>query len=128
MGDRSLSRAWPASWAGGVSGALAATAGEFEHRHDFPAGANEARPAGRADQSAAGALAQAGLISADLVTFRVEDDQRRRLRVPSAERCVGMPSSSRTNQAALLWWTSLKKAAACEPLWLILPSPASPAT
>ncbi|KUN73609.1 MULTISPECIES: SMI1/KNR4 family protein [Streptomyces] len=41
----------------------------FEHRHGFPPGTNEVRPAGRDDQTAARTLAQAGLIPADLVTF-----------------------------------------------------------
>ncbi|WP_405531620.1 SMI1/KNR4 family protein [Streptomyces canus] len=43
--------------------------GEFERRHGFPPGTNEVRPASRDDQTAARALAQAGLIPADLVTF-----------------------------------------------------------
>ncbi|MPY33535.1 SMI1/KNR4 family protein [Streptomyces adustus] len=43
--------------------------GEFEHRHGFPPGANEVRPADSDDQAAARALAQASLIPADLVTF-----------------------------------------------------------
>ncbi|MEU6325143.1 SMI1/KNR4 family protein [Streptomyces sp. NPDC047009] len=43
--------------------------GEFERRHGFPPGTNEVRPANRDDQTAARALAQASLISADLVTF-----------------------------------------------------------
>ncbi|MFE4698578.1 SMI1/KNR4 family protein [Streptomyces sp. NPDC056738] len=41
----------------------------FEHRHGFPPGTNEVRPAGRDDQTAARTLAQAGPIPADLVTF-----------------------------------------------------------
>ncbi|MEU9462932.1 SMI1/KNR4 family protein [Streptomyces sp. NPDC048312] len=43
--------------------------GEFERRHGFPPGTNEVRPASRDDQTAARALAQAGLIPADLATF-----------------------------------------------------------
>ncbi|MEV5605716.1 SMI1/KNR4 family protein [Streptomyces sp. NPDC052299] len=43
--------------------------GEFERRHGFPPGTNEVRSASRDDQTAARALAQAGLIPADLVTF-----------------------------------------------------------
>ncbi|WP_229887305.1 SMI1/KNR4 family protein [Streptomyces olivaceoviridis] len=43
--------------------------GEFERRHGFPPGTNEVRPAGRADQAAARALAQVSLIPADLATF-----------------------------------------------------------
>lgn len=69
MSDCSLSPAWLASWTERVSGALAAMTGEFEHRHGFPPGTNEVRLASRDDQTAARALAQAGLISADLVTF-----------------------------------------------------------
>ncbi|MFD8394319.1 SMI1/KNR4 family protein [Streptomyces sp. NPDC059680] len=42
---------------------------EFEHRHGFPPGTNEVRPADRNDQAAARALAQASLVPADLVTF-----------------------------------------------------------
>ncbi|MEU0041071.1 SMI1/KNR4 family protein [Streptomyces sp. NPDC006333] len=69
MSDRSLSPAWLASWTDRVSGALAARTGEFEHRYGFPPGTNEVRPASRDDQTAARALAQAGLIPADLATF-----------------------------------------------------------
>ncbi|TXR99935.1 SMI1/KNR4 family protein [Streptomyces sp. col6] len=43
--------------------------GEFERRHGFPPGTNEVRPAIRDDQTAARALAQVGLVPADLVTF-----------------------------------------------------------
>ncbi|MEU8952104.1 SMI1/KNR4 family protein [Streptomyces sp. NPDC048489] len=42
---------------------------EFERRHSFPPGTNEVRPASSNDQTAARALAQAGLVPADLVTF-----------------------------------------------------------
>nr|WP_238426875.1 SMI1/KNR4 family protein [Streptomyces adustus] len=69
MSDHSLSPAWLASWTDRVTGALTAMTGEFEHRHGFPPGANEVRPADSDDQAAARALAQASLIPADLVTF-----------------------------------------------------------
>ncbi|MGW0964646.1 SMI1/KNR4 family protein [Streptomyces sp. NPDC002516] len=41
----------------------------FEHRHGFPPGTNQVRPAGRDDHTAARMLAQASFIPADLVTF-----------------------------------------------------------
>ncbi|MFF7339708.1 hypothetical protein ACFZAT_20480 [Streptomyces sp. NPDC008163] len=69
MSDSSLSLAWLASWTSRVSRVLAVMTGEFERRHGYPPGSNEVRPASRDDQTAARALAQAGLISADLVTF-----------------------------------------------------------
>ncbi|MGC4981134.1 SMI1/KNR4 family protein [Streptomyces sp. DT193] len=43
--------------------------GEFERWHGFPPGTNEVRPTSRDDQTAARALGQVGLVSADLVTF-----------------------------------------------------------
>ncbi|MER7739061.1 SMI1/KNR4 family protein [Streptomyces sp. NPDC096538] len=42
---------------------------EFEHRHGYPAGTNEVRPAGQADQVAARTLTQVHVVPADLVTF-----------------------------------------------------------
>ncbi len=71
MSDRSLSPAWLAAWADGVSGTLTAMTGEFERQHGFPPGTNEVRLASRDDQAAARTLAQAILIPADLVTFYV---------------------------------------------------------
>ncbi|MCF1593732.1 SMI1/KNR4 family protein [Streptomyces muensis] len=44
-------------------------AGEFEHRHGFPPGINEVRPADHDDRAAARTLVQVSLIPADLVTF-----------------------------------------------------------
>ncbi|MFE0373081.1 SMI1/KNR4 family protein [Streptomyces tendae] len=44
-------------------------AGEFEHRHGFPPGINQVRPADHDDQAAARTLAQVAPIPADLVTF-----------------------------------------------------------
>ncbi|WP_428957368.1 SMI1/KNR4 family protein [Streptomyces sp. cg35] len=43
--------------------------GEFEHRHGFPPGTNEVRPADHDDQAAARTLAQATPTPADLITF-----------------------------------------------------------
>ncbi|MFE2992055.1 SMI1/KNR4 family protein [Streptomyces sp. NPDC059262] len=43
--------------------------GEFERQHGFPPGVNEVRAAGSDDQTAAHALAQSSIISADLATF-----------------------------------------------------------
>lgn len=71
MSNRSLSPAWLAAWADGVSGTLTAMTGEFERQHGFPPGTNEVRLASRDDQAAARTLAQAILIPADLVTFYV---------------------------------------------------------
>jgi hypothetical protein len=42
---------------------------EFERRHGFPPGTNEVRPADHDDQAAARTLAQASVVSPDLVTF-----------------------------------------------------------
>jgi hypothetical protein len=47
---------------------------------------------------------------------RAEVDQNGRLRVPFSERWVGLPSSPWTSQTTRLRRTSLKNAAACEPL------------
>ncbi|MER7575113.1 SMI1/KNR4 family protein [Streptomyces sp. NPDC126514] len=69
MSDRSLSPAWLASWTDRVSVALTAMTVEFEHRHGFPPGANEVRPADHDDQAAARTLAQVVPTTADLVTF-----------------------------------------------------------
>ncbi|MEV4035269.1 SMI1/KNR4 family protein [Streptomyces umbrinus] len=43
--------------------------GEFEHRHGFPPGTNEVRPADHDGQTAARTLAQVTPTPADLVTF-----------------------------------------------------------
>ncbi|MGW4876484.1 SMI1/KNR4 family protein [Streptomyces sp. NPDC004262] len=43
--------------------------GEFEHRHGFPPGTNQVRPADQDDQAAARTLAQVTPTPADLVTF-----------------------------------------------------------
>ncbi|MFE1030033.1 SMI1/KNR4 family protein [Streptomyces sp. NPDC058818] len=43
--------------------------GEFEHRHGFPPGVNQVRPADHDDQAAARTLAQVTPTPADLVTF-----------------------------------------------------------
>ncbi|WP_346186769.1 SMI1/KNR4 family protein [Streptomyces osmaniensis] len=43
--------------------------GEFEHRHGFPPGTNQVRPADHDDQAAARTLAQVTPTPADLVTF-----------------------------------------------------------
>ncbi|WP_053851551.1 hypothetical protein [Streptomyces sp. NRRL B-24085] len=43
--------------------------GEFEHRHGYPPGTNQVRPADHDDQAAARALAQVTPTPADLVTF-----------------------------------------------------------
>ncbi|WP_234328528.1 hypothetical protein [Streptomyces sp. NRRL F-5555] len=43
--------------------------GEFEHRHGFPPGTNQVRPADHDDQAAAHTLAQVTPTPADLVTF-----------------------------------------------------------
>ncbi|MEU9072565.1 SMI1/KNR4 family protein [Streptomyces sp. NPDC048109] len=43
--------------------------GEFEHRHGFPPGINQVRPADHNDQAAAHTLAQVTRTPADLVTF-----------------------------------------------------------
>ncbi|MFJ9121274.1 SMI1/KNR4 family protein [Streptomyces sp. NPDC102394] len=43
--------------------------GEFEHRHGFPPGTNQVRPADHDDQAAARTLAQVTHTPADLVTF-----------------------------------------------------------
>ncbi len=69
MSDRSLSRAWLASWADRVSGTLTAMRGEFEYRHGFPPGTNQVRPADHDDQAAARTLFQVTPTPADLVTF-----------------------------------------------------------
>ncbi|MFI9468178.1 SMI1/KNR4 family protein [Streptomyces sp. NPDC052492] len=69
MTDRSLSPAWLASWTSRVSETLQAITDEFEHRHGYPAGTNEVRPADRADQVVARTLAQVHVVPADLVTF-----------------------------------------------------------
>ncbi|WP_237321541.1 SMI1/KNR4 family protein [Streptomyces sp. JJ36] len=69
MSDRLLLPAWLGSWVSRVSEALAETADEFERRHGFPPGANEVRPADQVGRAAARRLAQAGVFSADLVTF-----------------------------------------------------------
>ncbi|PPS88851.1 SMI1/KNR4 family protein [Streptomyces sp. MH60] len=69
MSDRSLSPAWLASWTERVSGTLTARTGEFEHRHGFPPGINQVRPADHDDQAAAHTLAQVTPTPADLVTF-----------------------------------------------------------
>ncbi|MGI3198853.1 hypothetical protein ACRJ4W_09975 [Streptomyces sp. GLT-R25] len=44
---------------------------EFERRHGYPPGTNQVRSADPADQTAARALAELDLASADLVTFYV---------------------------------------------------------
>nr|WP_223205771.1 SMI1/KNR4 family protein [Streptomyces xanthii] len=69
MSDRSLSPAWLASWTDRVSGTLTALTDEFEHRHGFPPGTNQVRPADHDDQAAARTLAQVPSAPADLVTF-----------------------------------------------------------
>ncbi|WP_141209008.1 SMI1/KNR4 family protein [Streptomyces griseorubiginosus] len=43
--------------------------GEFEHRHGFPPGTNQVRPANHDDQAAARTHAQVTTAPADLVTF-----------------------------------------------------------
>ncbi|SNX88615.1 hypothetical protein SAMN06272735_9088 [Streptomyces sp. TLI_55] len=43
--------------------------GEFEHRHGYPPGINQVRPADHDDQAAARTLAQVTPAPADLVTF-----------------------------------------------------------
>ncbi|MEV7145381.1 SMI1/KNR4 family protein [Streptomyces sp. NPDC093084] len=43
--------------------------GEFEHRHGFPPGTNQVRPADQDDQAAARTLAQVTPTPTDLVTF-----------------------------------------------------------
>lgn len=69
MDGRSLSPGWLESWASRVSGALTVMTDGFEHRHGFPPGTNQVRPADHGDQAAAHALAQLDHAPADLVTL-----------------------------------------------------------
>lgn len=69
MDGRTLTPAWLESGASRVSGSLTVMTDEFEHRHGFPPGTNQVRPADHSDQAAAHALAQLDHSSADLVTF-----------------------------------------------------------